>query len=130
MKKKASARSAALLAVGVLLGFASSSYGATGTSGAWPAVQQATSDDTRARADMQVVASDELNDVDRAVSAPTQAAASATTPQPDTQSQSMVPVVASSDESSGWDTSALIGKILIGLGTLLTLGSAARMLMT
>ena len=48
----------------------------------------------------------------------------------DTQGQSAVPVVASSDESSGSDTRSLIGKIFIGFGTLLTLGSgAARMLM-
>jgi hypothetical protein len=36
---------------------------------------------------------------------------------------------ASSEEGSGWDEASLIGKIFIGLGSLLTLASAARMLM-
>lgn len=37
--------------------------------------------------------------------------------------------LASSDDSSGWDKASLIGKIFIACGTLLTLGSAARMFM-
>ena len=39
------------------------------------------------------------------------------------------PVMASSQQSSAWDQSSLIGKIFIGVGTLLTLASAARMFM-
>lgn len=38
-------------------------------------------------------------------------------------------VVASNDDSSGWDKASIIGKIFIACGTLLTLGSAARMFM-
>ena len=38
-------------------------------------------------------------------------------------------VAASADDSSGWDKASLIGKIFIACGTLLTLGSAARMFM-
>ncbi|MGJ4942773.1 hypothetical protein ACQR1W_19515 [Bradyrhizobium sp. HKCCYLS1011] len=38
-------------------------------------------------------------------------------------------VAASSDDSSGWDKASIIGKIFIACGTLLTLGSAARMFM-
>jgi len=38
-------------------------------------------------------------------------------------------VVASTDDSSGWDKASIIGKICIACGTLLTLGSAARMFM-
>ncbi|CCE09195.1 conserved exported hypothetical protein [Bradyrhizobium sp. STM 3843] len=38
-------------------------------------------------------------------------------------------VAANSDDSSGWDKASIIGKIFIACGTLLTLGSAARMFM-
>jgi hypothetical protein len=38
-------------------------------------------------------------------------------------------VSASNDDSSGWDKASIIGKIFIACGTLLTLGSAARMFM-
>jgi hypothetical protein len=33
------------------------------------------------------------------------------------------------DDNSGWDKASIIGKIFIACGTLLTLGSAARMFM-
>jgi hypothetical protein len=81
-------------------------------------------------ADAQVVATDQLNDVDRTLhdSAPppapvmTMAAAEApATPAP--------LVAASSDESSTTDETSLIGKIFIGFGALLTMASAARMFM-
>jgi hypothetical protein len=49
----------------------------------------------------------------------------AESPSPATSAQ-----VAANDDNAGWDTTALIGKVLIGVGTLLTLGSAARMLMS
>jgi hypothetical protein len=39
------------------------------------------------------------------------------------------PVMASSNESSTWDQTSLIGKIFIAFGGLLTLASAARMFM-
>lgn len=35
----------------------------------------------------------------------------------------------SNDDNSGWDKASIIGKIFIACGTLLTLGSAARMFM-
>ncbi|CCD92454.1 conserved exported hypothetical protein [Bradyrhizobium sp. ORS 375] len=38
-------------------------------------------------------------------------------------------VTVSSDDGSGWDKASIIGKIFIACGTLLTLGSAARMFM-
>ena len=38
-------------------------------------------------------------------------------------------VAVSNDDSSGWDKASVIGKIFIACGTLLTLGSAARMFM-
>ncbi|MDA9488549.1 hypothetical protein [Bradyrhizobium sp. CCBAU 11361] len=92
---------------------------------------QAAADNTAApNADSQVVAPDQLNDLDRALqqdSPPTQkqnAVIAATDAQP-----RPAPVMASSHQSTAWDQSSLIGKIFIGVGTLLTLASAARMFM-
>jgi hypothetical protein len=39
------------------------------------------------------------------------------------------PVLASSNDSSTWDQTSLIGKIFIAFGALLTMASAARMFM-
>ncbi|QPF86945.1 hypothetical protein IC762_11895 [Bradyrhizobium genosp. L] len=95
-------------------------------------------------ADSSVVASDQLNDVDRALqqeqpAEPQQpAAAQPQAVQQDTppaQSQTVAvappkptPVLAS-NESSSLDETSLIGKIFIGFGALLTVASAARMFM-
>ena len=73
-----------------------------------------------------VVAADQLNDVDRSLregSAP--AATSVTAP----ANPPAAPVTASSQESSTWDETSLIGKIFIGFGALLTMASAVRMFM-
>jgi hypothetical protein len=80
-----------------------------------------------APANTGLVAADELNDVDRALSenkseekpvlAPTVALAMAQAP------------VAVSSEDSTWGQTSLIGKIFIAFGGLLTLASAARMFM-
>jgi hypothetical protein len=77
----------------------------------------------------QVVAADQLNDVDRALHegqppATTIALASAEAPV-----APAAPVMANSQESSTWDQTSLIGKIFIGFGALLTMASAARMFM-
>jgi len=129
MTNKASGRSAALLTTLLVLGFAGTSHAAAGS--VWPQVSAppAASTDAKPRADTQMVTSDQLNAaVDRALAETSQSAVAAPTSQPDTQGQNVVPVVASRDEGS--DTISLIGKIFIGFGTLLTLGSsAARMLM-
>jgi len=76
----------------------------------------------------QVVAPDQLNDVDRALregtTTPAQVAmASAEPPAAPT------PRVMASSESATLDQTSLIGKIFIGFGALLTLASAARMFM-
>jgi hypothetical protein len=84
--------------------------------------------------DSPVVASDQLNDVDRALAAPP-AQPEAATPvdaqqaQPASPSASNPPavVVAASSGNSTWDQTSLIGKVFIGFGALLTLASAARM---
>lgn len=89
---------------------------------------QAAADNTNvAPAESQVVAPDQLNDIDRALQQETpgqKAVIAATEAQP-----RPAPVMASSHQSSAWDQSSLIGKIFIGVGTLLTLASAARMFM-
>jgi len=75
----------------------------------------------------QVVSADQLNDVDRALheSPPPQTtlamASAAAAP--------VAPVLASSNETSVWNQTTLIGKIFIGFGALLTMASAARMFM-
>jgi hypothetical protein len=84
--------------------------------------------DAQAPADPQVVSSDQLNDVDRALQQ---------TAQPSTQTVAMAaakpapaaPVLASSSDSSTWDQTSLIGKVFIAFGALLTMASAARMFM-
>jgi hypothetical protein len=86
--------------------------------------------DAQPAADAQVISADQLNDVDRALQetarpAPTLAMASAETP-----AAPAAPVTAaSSNESSTWDQTSLIGKIFIGFGALLTMASAVRMFM-
>ncbi|MDA9403086.1 hypothetical protein [Bradyrhizobium sp. CCBAU 45389] len=91
-------------------------------------VQAAADNSAAPNAESQIVAPDQPNDLDRAVqqdNPPAQKAVIAATeaqPRP-------APVMASSQQSSAWDQSSLIGKIFIGVGTLLTLASAARMFM-
>ncbi|MCK1361623.1 hypothetical protein [Bradyrhizobium sp. 199] len=91
-------------------------------------VQAAADNTNAAAADGQVVAPDQLNDIDRALQEdsppPQKVVIAATEAQP-----RPAPVMASSQQSSAWDQSSLIGKIFIGVGTLLTLASAARMFM-
>jgi hypothetical protein len=74
-----------------------------------------------------MVSSDQLNDLDRALqqspAKQTVAMASAAKPAP------AAPVLASSNESTTWDQTSLIGKIFIAFGALLTMASAARMFM-
>jgi hypothetical protein len=83
--------------------------------------------DAQPAADAQIVAPDQLNDVDRSLrdSAPpagTLAVASAEPP-----AAAVAP--AANTEPSAWDQTSLIGKIFIGFGALLTMASAARMFM-
>jgi hypothetical protein len=91
-------------------------------------VQAAADNNAAPNAENQVVAPDQLNDIDRALqqdnppTPKTVIAATDAQPRP-------APVMASSQPSSAWDQSSLIGKIFIGVGTLLTLASAARMFM-
>ncbi|WGD56704.1 hypothetical protein QA641_29350 [Bradyrhizobium sp. CB1650] len=80
-------------------------------------------------AENQVVAPDQLNEVDRALqqdNSPAQKPVAAAT---DAQPRPAPVMAASSQQNSAWDQSSLIGKIFIGAGALLTLASAARMFM-
>jgi hypothetical protein len=78
--------------------------------------------DAQPAAEIQVTSPDELNDVDRTLPATAPPAPTLAVAMADTSA-------ASSDENSGWDQASLIGKIFIGFGALLTMASAARMLM-
>jgi hypothetical protein len=82
--------------------------------------------DAEAPADTDVVAPDQLNEVDRALHAPpsTQTVAMASA-KPAAES----PTLAANNDSSTLDKTSLIGKIFIAFGALLTMASAARMLM-
>lgn len=83
--------------------------------------------DPQAAADAPLIASDQLNDLDRALqetpARQTVAMVSATRP------IAAAAALASADDSAAWDMTSLIGKILIAFGALLTLASAARMLL-
>jgi hypothetical protein len=80
-------------------------------------------------ADTQLVAADQLNDVDRALQESRPAAPTLTMASAETAAAPAAPAMASSKEDSTWDQTSLIGKIFIGFGALLTMASAARMFM-
>jgi hypothetical protein len=92
--------------------------------------------DARPASESQVVAADQLNDVDRALHEASPPAAAlplaVASAEPTAASAAAAPVVAGSAASSSdstWDKTSLIGKIFIGFGALLTMASAARMFM-
>lgn len=90
---------------------------------AGPATPQAANADPTPATDddSQVVASDQLNDLDRAAEVDQKPASKILRP----TSQTAQAASASSDDA--WSQTSLIGKIFIGFGGLLTLASAARM---
>jgi len=77
-------------------------------------------------ADGEVIASDQLNDVDRALreTPPSPQVAVASNDAPSQRTVAMA-----GNDHSLWDETSLIGKLFIAFGTLLTIGSAARMFM-
>jgi hypothetical protein len=77
-------------------------------------------------ADGQVVSSDQLNDVDRALHEDTPPAPFLLMAAAEAPTAPAAPVTAAT-ESSAWEQTSLIGKIFIGFGALLTMASAARM---
>lgn len=91
-------------------------------------VQAAADNGAAPNSENQVVAPDQLNDLDRALQQDNPPAQRAVVAATDAQPRP-APVMAGSQPNSAWDQSSLIGKIFIGVGTLLTLASAARMFM-
>jgi hypothetical protein len=89
--------------------------------------------DAQPAADAQVVAADQLNDLDRALveskPAPQESQPPAATLAMVSAKVPAAPVMARGDDSSTWDQTSLIGKIFIAFGALLTMASAARMFM-
>jgi len=76
----------------------------------------------------EVVSADQLNDVDRALHEATPPAPFLLMAAAEAPAVPAAPVTAvSSNESSAWEQTSLIGKIFIGFGALLTMASAARM---
>jgi hypothetical protein len=85
-------------------------------------------DGAKAADDADVVASDQFNDLDRAL----QDGQSPPPAQPEKQTVAVVvakPAAAAlvNSDSSTWDKTSLIGKIFVAVGALLTVASAARM---
>jgi hypothetical protein len=90
-------------------------------------------DEAKAPGDADVVASDQLNEMDRALQESQQQNQPAAQPQQPAPAIAMTTAqaptaapVASTDDST-WDRTSLIGKIFIAAGALLTMASAARM---
>jgi hypothetical protein len=90
-------------------------------------------DEAKAPGDADVVASDQLNEMDRALQESQQQNQPAAQPQQPAPAVAMTTAqaptaapVASTDDST-WDRTSLIGKIFIAAGALLTMASAARM---
>jgi hypothetical protein len=82
-----------------------------------------------APADAELVAADQLNEVDRVLSeakTDEKDKAPAATP---AMAVAQAPAVAASTDDSSWGQASLIGKIFVAFGGLLTLASAARMFM-
>ena len=84
--------------------------------------------------DTQIVAADQLNDLDRALQ-PSSPPASVAPAAPLAMAAADIATppassLAVSKGGSAWDQTSLIGKIFIGFGALLTMASAARMFMT
>ena len=74
-----------------------------------------------------MVASDQLNDVDRALQ--TDRRPRRPSPWPAAKPAAAGAVRHRGNDSSTWDQTSLIGKIFIAFGALLTMASAARMFM-
>ena len=105
----------------------------------WPSASSASSEDSTGQPtapQAQVVASDELNDIDRAVekSSPTATdskpalSLAMVSAEPPASSFSIAAFLGNGS-STTLDRTSLIGKIFIGFGALLTMASAARMFM-
>jgi len=123
MTIQASGRSALIIAAAFVLGL-------TGTGLAHAAETQTYSPFLPLGSDSAPAAKQDVFPAPTAVEA--QAAQSADTASSEsapTEDATVNLVAVSNDDSSGWDKASIIGKIFTACGTLLTLGSAARMFM-
>jgi hypothetical protein len=77
-------------------------------------------------ANTELVAADQLNDVDRALS---ESKSNDKDKPPPGMAAARAPAAAASSDDSAWGQTSFIGKIFIAFGGLLTLASAARMFM-
>ena len=78
-------------------------------------------------AEAEVVAPDQINELDRALQQAKPAAPAMTLASVEAPAPPATPVMAASKDDSTWDQTSLIGKIFIAFGALLTMASAARM---
>jgi hypothetical protein len=85
--------------------------------------------DPQPAANTELVAADQLNDVDRALSENKTEDRPATALPPTVAMAMAQAPAAVSNSDSAWDQTSLIGKIFIAFGALLTMASAARMFM-
>ena len=138
MTIQAIARSAAILAAALAaFGFAGTDASYAAADSVFPnppqyqapadgnAAAPATTDANAAPADQQQVDQQAVP----AMPAPLAGSAVADNAEPATPDATANTVTVSNDDNSGWDKASIIGKIFIACGTLLTLGSAARMFM-
>jgi hypothetical protein len=139
MTIKVSGRSALILAIGLLAGLATQSHAAAladASSETQPGIQSQVVATDQTATDQVVpgqvapdqAAPDQANDSGRAAGEEAPNAAMSVNEAP-SSTEPAAPSVAGSDDNSPSDTASLIGKIFIGVGTLLTLASAARMFM-
>ena len=127
MTIKACKPAAWILAAGLLACMGTPSF--AGEASPWPTTTGVTASDGQqaapnAAAD-QAGAAAQSDAADRSLSPdqrPADASVAATDP-------NATQVSASSEDGAGWDKASIVGKIFIAAGTLLTLGSAARMFM-
>ena len=134
MTMKASTPAAWIVAAGLLACFATPSFAAEASP--WPTSTGVAASNGQQAVPNAAVASDQAGTdaaaaqsdaADRSLSAdqrPADAMAAAEPTDPNAAQ-----VTATSDEGAGWDKASIVGKIFIAAGTLLTLGSAARMFM-
>ena len=134
MTMKASTPAAWIVAAGLLACFATPSFAAEASP--WPtstgvaasngqqAVPNAAAASDQAGTDAAAAQSDAAERSLSADQRPADAMAAAEPTDPNAAQ-----VTAASDEGAGWDKASIVGKIFIAAGTLLTLGSAARMFM-
>ncbi|MGA7810146.1 hypothetical protein [Bradyrhizobium sp.] len=110
-----------ILAIGLLAGLGVQSHA---TALAEPSADNQTGVQSQMTGTDQAAGPASDNDRTVAEDAPSAATSAGEAP---AQAEAPAPALASSDDNSPSDTASLVGKIFIGVGTLLTLASAARM---